>query len=242
MRRREMELLAAKNFLNPRLDAVGRYRFRGFGDDLLSNAPNVSGPSSAVDNMMGGKQQEWFVGMEYTVPLGYRKAHLAVRNAELLLCRERIVQREQQREVVHNLSNAVTDAVRAHQACQNALNRFLAAQELLNAYEAQEENDMDIDVDHLLDAQRRVVEAEIRYNRSRTEYAIALKNVHLEKGSLLPYHNLYVFDRVQAGQPVGGISQPVDDGQVVSPQPLSDDAQPLLPPPTVEDPEIPPGE
>ena len=54
---------------------------------------------------------------------------------------------------------------------------------------------MDIDVDHLLDAQRKLVEAELRYLRSRTEYALALKNVHLEKGSLLQYHNMHVFDR-----------------------------------------------
>jgi len=195
VRRREMELLASRNFLNPRLDAVGRYRFRGFGDDLIRTDDGDKQFSSAAGNLVGGDQQEWFVGVEYTVPIGYRKAHLAVRNAELLLSRERIVQREQQRSVVHDLSNAITDAARAHEACQNSLNRLMAAQELLAAYETQDENDMDIDVDHLLDAQRRVVEAEIRYFRSRTEYAVALKNVHLEKGSLLEYHNLHIFDR-----------------------------------------------
>lgn len=194
IRKRGMELMASKNFLNPRLDAVGRYRFRGFGDDLIRTNSGDQEYSSAARNLLSGDQQEWFVGMEYTVPIGYRKAHLAVRNAELLLCRERIVQREQQRSVVHDLSNAVTDAARAFEACQNSLNRLIAAQELLSAYEAQDENDMDIDVDHLLDAQRRVVEAEIRYFRARTEYAIALKNVHLEKGSLLQYHNLHIFN------------------------------------------------
>lgn len=194
IRRREMEMLAAKNFLNPRLDAVGRYRFRGFGDDLVRYDTGNQQFSSAARNLLGGDQQEWFVGMEYTVPIGYRKAHLAVKNAELLLCRERIVQREQQRSVVHDLSNAVTDAARAFESCQNSLNRLIAAQELLSAYQAQDDNDMDIDVDHLLDAQRRVVEAEIRYFKARTEYAIALKNVHLEKGSLLQYHNLHIFD------------------------------------------------
>ena len=195
VRKREMEILAARNFLNPRLDAVGRYRFRGFGDDLLSNGANTSGPASAVRNMMGGDQQEWFLGLEYEVPLGYRKANLAVRNAEFLLSRERVIFREQQREVVHNLSNAVTDAARAFEACRNNMNRLIAAREVLTAYETQDENDMDIDVDHLLDAQRKLVEAELRYFRSRTEYALALKNVHLEKGSLLQYHNLHVFDR-----------------------------------------------
>ena len=194
VRKREMELLAAKNFLNPRLDAVGRYRFRGFGDDLLRTDNNTSVPTSAVRNMMGGDQQEWFVGFEYEVPIGYRKAHLAVNNAELRLSRERVIQREQQREVVHDLTNAVADAARAFEACQNSLNRFLAAKELMTAYDVQDAQDMDIDVDHLLDAQRRVVEAEIRYYRSRTEYAVALKNVHLEKGSLLAYHDLHIFD------------------------------------------------
>ena len=208
IRKREMELLASRNFLNPRLDAVGRYRFRGFGDDLLRSNNNGSVPSSAVRNLVGGDQQEWFLGLEYEVPIGYRKAHLAIKNAEIMLCRERTIQKEQQRQVVHNLSNAVTDAARAFEAVSNNLNRLIAAREVLTAYEVQDENDMDIDVDHLLDAQRKLVEAEIRFFRSRTEYAVALKNVHLEKGSLLQYHQLYIFDQTtppnltQMNQPV----------------------------------------
>ncbi len=197
VRRREMELLAAKNFLNPRLDAVGRYRFRGFGDDLLEHGNKASVPASSIGNMLDGDQQEWYVGFEYEVPIGYRRGHLAVTNAELLLTREKIVQREQQREVIHNLTNAVADASRAYEACNNSLNRYIAAKEVLAAYEAQDAEDIDIDVDHLLDAQRRSVEAELRYYRARTEYAVALKNVHLEKGSLLSYHNLFIFDRQQ---------------------------------------------
>src|SRR5205814_4190858 len=39
IKRREMELLATRNFLLPRLDVVGLYRFRGFGDKLLSPNP-----------------------------------------------------------------------------------------------------------------------------------------------------------------------------------------------------------
>jgi len=196
VRKREMELLAARNFLNPRLDAVARYRFRGFGDDLINTegANNNNAPASALGHLANGDFQEWLLGFEYEVPLGYRRGHLAVQNAELQLSRERIIHREQQREIVHNLSNAITDAARAYEACQNSLNRFHAARELLDAYDAQGESGRDVDVDHLLDAQRRVVEAELRYYRSRTEYAVALKNVHLEKGSLLSYHNLHIFE------------------------------------------------
>ena len=190
--KRQMELLAARNFLNPRLDSVGRYRFRGFGDDLVAS----SGQSSSLGNLATGDLQEWYVGVEYTVPLGYRKGHLAVSNAEMLLTRDRAVLREQEREVVHDLSNAIADAARAFEACQNAVSRLEAANNVLRAYETQIKNDLEVDIDRQLDAQRRVVEAEIRYYQSRTEYAVALKNVHLEKGSLMGYADLRILDGI----------------------------------------------
>lgn len=188
--KRQLEMLAARNFLNPRLDTVGRYRFRGFGDDLIAGGNS----SSSIGDLVDGDLQEWHIGVEYTVPLGYRKGHLAVSNAELMLARERAVQREQEKEVVHDLSNAIAEAARSYQSCQNALNRLIAASEVLHAYETQEQNDLDVDIDRLLDAQRRVVEAEIRYYQTRTEYAVALKNVHIEKGSLMAYNELHIFD------------------------------------------------
>jgi outer membrane protein TolC len=190
IQKRHLEVLAARNYLNPRLDTVGRYRFRGFGDNLLEDGDEPS----AVSNLTDGDLQEWYIGLEYTVPLGYRKGHLAVSNAELQLTRERALLQEQEREVIHDLSNAVSDSARAYEAVENALNRLIAATEVLTAYETQEQNDLDVDIDRLLDAQRRVVEAEIRYYQARTEYAVAVKNVHIEKGSLMAYCDLTVFD------------------------------------------------
>jgi len=196
VRQREMELLAARNFLAPRLDAVGRYRFRGFGGDLINQGGNQRGmePSSAVGNLLTGELQEWQVGFEFTVPIGYRRAHLAVTNAELMLSRARIIQREQQKAVVHDLVNAVADAERALEACENNMNRYLAAREVLQAYDVKDEVGQELDIDRLLDAQRRAVEAEIRYFQSKAEYAVALKNVHLEKGSLMAANNLGILD------------------------------------------------
>ena len=42
IRRRELEVIASKNYLLPRLDAVGRYRLRGLGDELISEQPNFT--------------------------------------------------------------------------------------------------------------------------------------------------------------------------------------------------------
>jgi len=191
VKKRELELLAARNFVNPKLDAVGRYRFRGFGDDLIgSGNQNGNSPASSIGNLATGATQEWMMGVELTIPIGYRKAHAAVDHAELMLARERIILKEQQREIVNNLSGATADAVRAFQALQNNLNQYLAADEYFKALASQKQNGIEVASDRLLDAQRRLVNAEIQFFRSRAEYAIALKNVNYEKGALLVYKDL----------------------------------------------------
>ncbi len=236
VRRREMELLAAKNFLNPRLDVFGRYRFRGFGQDLIDNGPNGgNAPASALGKLATGDLQGWTAGVELSVPIGYRQAHAAVANAELQLAREKTIHQEQQREVVHDIGNAVSDVARAHQACRNNLNRYLAAEEALTALSASDEAGARVDIERILDAQRRAVEAEIRYFRSRAEYVVALKNVHFEKGSLLEFNNMRVAGNEGGSeQPIQIHSAPIDfeDSVPETGVPSPGKAQEVVPPPS----------
>ncbi|MFN5624265.1 MAG: TolC family protein [Planctomyces sp.] len=187
VRKRELELLAAKNYLYPRLDAVSRYRVRGFGDDLVAGG-NQSGtnPASSVGNLFGGDHQEWAMGVEFTVPLGFRKAHASVANAELNLHRERILQREQQREVVSGLAAAFTDKERAWENLQTTLGQYLSARKYTDAVLNRE----DTADERKIDAIRKLTQAEAGFFRARAEYAIALKNIHFEKGSILELKNL----------------------------------------------------
>lgn len=193
VKKREMELLAARNFLSPRLDAVGRYRWRGFGKDFIGDGVQSGvAPASAIGNLANGDQQEWMLGVELTIPVGYRQAHAAVQHAELALARERSIQKEQQREVVNNLSGAIADAVRAWQAVQNNLNQYLAAKDYVQVLETRADDQQRDGADRVLDAHRRLLQAEIQFFRARAEYAVALKNVHYEKGSLLRYRDLRI--------------------------------------------------
>jgi outer membrane protein TolC len=97
IRRRELELMASKNYLLPRLDGVGRYRWRGFGDDLFPIGAVPPPPDEQFDgaysNLTSGNFQEWQLGFELSVPIGFRQAHVAARNAELMLARERAILR-----------------------------------------------------------------------------------------------------------------------------------------------------
>jgi hypothetical protein len=196
VKRRELELTAAKNFLSPRLDALAQYRFRGFGDDLTG--PGGPRFNNALDTLSSGDFQEWQLGVEFSMPIGFRRGHAAVQNAELLVARERAVLQEQERRVVHDLSNAIAEKDRAYLAAITTLERLKAADTLLRSLQQEEAQGRGgagegaVNLDRLLDAQRRVAEAEAEYYLNRTAYEVALKNVAFEKGSLLDYHDVYV--------------------------------------------------
>jgi len=193
IRRRELELIASKNFLMPRFDAIGRYRWRGFGDDLTGNESAGFGQfDSAYGNLATGNFQEWQLGLEFSVPIGFRQAHAGVRNAELLLARDRALLRDQQREMIHELSDAIAEMDRTYVVAQTSYNRLIASRQQHQALVVPFEENKEVSLDLLLDSQRRLMEAESRYYRALAEYAIATKNVHYVKGTLLDYDGVYL--------------------------------------------------
>jgi outer membrane protein TolC len=191
VKRRELELTASRNFTLPQLDTVGRYRWRGFGNDLMGGP---GGPfSSATETLFDGRFQEWQLGAEFSMPLGFRKGHAAVRNAEWNLTRERSLLHELERQVVHDLGSAVAEAERAYVVVQTTYNRRLATFQQSSAAQAAFEADQ-ATLDYLLESQRLFADADVRHQRAQVEYAIALKNVEFEKGTLLDYNGVHMVE------------------------------------------------
>ncbi len=190
-RRSELEWIASKNYLLPRLDAIGRYRWRGFGQGLLDADGGNPRFDNAWEDLTSGDFQEWQLGLELSVPIGFRRAFSAARNAELQLSRSRAILREQEHVVLHDVASAVAEMQRAYMVSQTALNRFEAARQQMEAVEAAFEADK-ISLDLLLDSQRRLADAQSRYYQTLTEYAVAVKNVHYAKGTLLDYDGVYL--------------------------------------------------
>jgi hypothetical protein len=191
IKRRELELIASRNFLLPTLDATGLYRFRGFGHDLINTDPNQPEFASAFDDLATGKFQEWELGAQFSMPLGERKGHAAVRNAQLNLARERAILADQEQLVVHDLSNALAEVDRAYSVAQTAYNRRIAARTEVGATKAAFEADK-VPLDLFLEAQRRQADAESGFFGALVEYALAIKNLHYAKGSLLDYNEIYL--------------------------------------------------
>jgi hypothetical protein len=203
VRRRELELIASKNYLLPRLDAVGRYRWRGFGDTLFPVDGLPASPNERFDNAYGnltsGAFQEWQLGFELNVPIGFREGHVAERNAELQLSRERAILRDQQREIMHEVADAVSEMDRAYTVLQTSYNRLAANRDQLGAVQAAYEADK-APLDLYLDAQRRVSDAETDYFLNRARYTLASKNVHFVKGTLLDYDGVQLAEGPWPGE------------------------------------------
>jgi hypothetical protein len=188
IRRRELELVAARNFLKPRLDAVALYRWRGFGDTLV--APRgPTGFESAYQNLTTGRFQEWQLGLQLDIPIGFRREFTALRNAELRLARERAILREQEFRISHDLSNSLRLLERAFILMKTNLNRYLAVDKEVRVFEGREEQGF-ASVAVRLQAERRRADAESSYYQAMVDYANALRDVHFAKGSLLEYNGI----------------------------------------------------
>ncbi len=186
IKQRELELLAARNQLLMRLDLVGLYRWRGFGDELFGERWRPNG--SAFDDLFQGDLQGWNLGLQLTTPVGNRIGHVAVRQAELALVRERALVREQERQISRELSDALGELERAYHQTRVNYNRAVATRQRLAAekekYRLGAEGGL---LQFVVEAESRVAEADSEYYRSLVDYNLSLLAVHYAKGTLLDY-------------------------------------------------------
>jgi outer membrane protein TolC len=208
IKNRELSLIAEKNFLLPRLDLVGQYRWLGMGNRLDGANPLNLGAitssttdvpdSNAYRTLMDGQYQEWQIGVQGQINLGFRKEMAAVRNAQLDLTKEQVKLQEAELELAHQLSFVVRDLETDFVLMQTAFNRRKAAEDQLNAdlaiYESgvgETEEGTPI-LNDLLRAQQEFSQAESDYYRAVVNYNRAIAAVHYRKGSLLEYNGVYL--------------------------------------------------
>lgn len=183
IKKRELELIAAKNFILPQLDVFTTYRIRGFGDDLTGNTRGRF--SDAWRNFGTMDYQELEGGVEFSMPVGFRQGWAAVRHARLSLAREQAVLKNQTQRIVSDLSDAVAEMDRASMATKINYRRLLTALAYQDSVELAWENRGQVTVESRLDAINQVAFANTQFHRSVVDQALAVKQVHVAKGSLL---------------------------------------------------------
>ncbi|MFM8570059.1 MAG: TolC family protein [Pirellula sp.] len=203
IKRRELELIAARLNKRPRFDALTRYRYRALGDHLFG-ARNPSEPTdSFFANLGTGDYQEWQGGFEWNYNVGLRQASAAVRHAQLNLAREVAVLKEQQLRISHDLSNAARQISRSYEQMQINYNRIeadkLQVEVLRNRYEKGL-----ININFLLQAQQQLANSTSAFFRSLVDYNLAIRDFHREKGSLLNYNQVSLSEEPLNGSMLSG--------------------------------------
>lgn len=199
VKRRELELVAANNFLMGRLDGVARAGIRGFGDKLFGD--NGTPNNSAFQDLSQGNLEQWELGLQYQTLIGNRLGYTAVKNAELQLIRERALYRVQEDQIVHEVEGLYQELERAHSVARTSFNRRIsAAQNLEPVYERflelgerrDGQDGLGVSLEFLLDAQRRSIRAEAEFYQSLVNHVISVSLMHYYRGTYLDYHNIHL--------------------------------------------------
>lgn len=195
IKRREMDLILARNQLLPQLDAVALYRWLGRGENLFgeSGANFVAPGSSAFDALAEGDFQEFNVGLEMDFAIGFRRELAGVRYAQLSLSREKKVLEDLELDVIRELTQMVRSIEDFRTQIQTQHNRRIAAQEdverTLELVEAERGGQTGVLL-RLLQAYQRHFRAAVAMQSTVTEYNKALCVLHNRKGTSLAYNGV----------------------------------------------------
>ena len=103
--------------------------------------------------------------------------------------------------MAHELGEAISDVVTSHENMELSYNRLLAAEQVVDARRASYDAGNST-IDALLEAQRRLAQSRIDYFRTRVGHVLAIKNVHLRKGTLLPYNGIHLSEGRSVSMPL----------------------------------------
>lgn len=198
VKRRELELVAARLNRRPRLDFLGTYRWRGLGDDLIGS-DNDPPLNNLYGSITTGNYQEWTAGMELNFPVGLRRASVAVSHAQLNLARERALLCEAELQISHDLSSAARELSRSYRLLQTNFNRWLADQQQVEVLRQRWSGGRD-NINFLLQAQRQLVLSEADFYQSLVDYNLAIRDLHRQKGSLLAYNQVQLAEGPWVGK------------------------------------------
>ncbi|MDG2130348.1 MAG: TolC family protein [Fuerstiella sp.] len=183
----QLQLRAARSLVQPRLDFVSSYGVHGLGDPLITRSGGGSGFGSLTHDHL----ESWTMGLEVSVPLGFRLARSQVRNLELQLTRDTAILASQERNIAHDIATAIQDVTSAYAASQSNHKRLDAAAERVPLIEYRVQLGRET-VDVVLRAQSSRADAEIAYYQQIVAYNKAIAALHLAKGTSLDNYGVYL--------------------------------------------------
>jgi hypothetical protein len=192
-KQRELELMAAKNNLLPKLDVGAVYKWVGQGDELIrsgrSGAEFPDAGSTAFQGLTSGDYQEFALLFNFQLPIGFRRELAEVRHRQLSLARQKAMLEDMELTVTHVLTSDVRNVDSNYVLAQSHFNRWNAAEKEVQSLTTMREYGV-ATTDLVLQAQQRRAQAQLEYYTVLAEYQKSIAKVHYTKGSLLEYNNI----------------------------------------------------
>jgi outer membrane protein TolC len=187
----QMNLMLAKNQLLPDLRFTSTYDFNSLGNRLDGPNSAVTNQQNAFRNLASGGFNDWAVGLRLNVPIGFRFAHVQVRQAQIALARAMETLHDQEMKAQRFLGryyeqiSVSYEQIRANRAQREAFGEQLRARQ--EEYRAGRGT-----LDILLEAQRFWADALANEYASIVTYNNNLVEFEYAKGTIMQHDNVVI--------------------------------------------------
>ena len=197
LRFHQLVLTREKNYLQPDLRLVAQYQPVGFGTSLTSNGTFTDGqgnlqPAGVLRNLSTGHFNDYTVGLNLSVPLGYRFEHASIRSARLQLAQAFYVLKDQEDRVKSTLTKQYQNLFKWYALIEDRnAERRAYADALSKKFKQVELGKKPIDLD-LLDVQRRLALALTKEYQAISEYNNSLARLEFARGTIMQHDNIVI--------------------------------------------------
>ncbi len=182
----QLNVINQKNLMLPDLRFLSTYDVNALGSRL-----DGDGSLSAMHVLSQGKFNDWSVGLQMTMPIGFRDAHAAVRAARLQLAQSYNQLRDQELKVQRQLGYSYQKLfqyymlIETYRAQREAYGTQLEAR--FREFRAGRGT-----LDFLLEAQRNWADALSSEYNAITQYNATIASYQFAKGTIMQFDNVFI--------------------------------------------------
>jgi len=197
LRFHQMVLTREKNSLMPDLRFVAQYQPVGFGTSLMGSGTFTDGAgnqqvSNAFRSLSSDRFNDYTIGLNLSVPLGFRFEHASVRTARLQLAQAYYVLKDQEDRVKRTLTQQYQGVNKWYRLIEDRrAERKAYSDALEKKFKQVELGKKTVDLD-LLDVQRRLALALTKEYQAIAEYNNSLARFEFARGTIMTHDNIVI--------------------------------------------------
>lgn len=199
---RQLDLVLSKNQRRPDLRSFFAYDINGLGQRLdgseettqTTNGVTRTIPNNALASFNSNEFNSWQIGLRFDMPLGFRDANAAVRQARLNIVRSYYQLQDAERKTLENVTQQQREVIFQQEIMKISRERRLALQETLDLQQKFiEVGSWEVSsLFNLLQTQRDSAQAIAQEFQAIAQYNQGLASLEFVKGTIQRYNNVSI--------------------------------------------------